>query len=52
MRYSVLASGSTGNALYIETDQVRLLVDAGLSGKQLEQHLRSIGVDPQTLTAC
>ncbi|MBO2531316.1 Phosphoribosyl 1,2-cyclic phosphodiesterase [Planifilum fulgidum] len=51
MKYSVLASGSTGNALYIETDQVRLLVDAGLSGKQLEQHLRSIGVDPKTLTA-
>lgn len=39
MRFSVLASGSTGNALYIETDEVRLLVDAGLSGRQLEQLL-------------
>lgn len=51
MKFSILASGSTGNALYIETDQIRLLVDAGLSGKQIEKHLRSIGVDPQSLSA-
>lgn len=37
MRFSVLASGSTGNAFYVETERERLLVDAGLSGKQLEQ---------------
>ncbi|GMB09787.1 phosphoribosyl 1,2-cyclic phosphodiesterase [Thermolongibacillus altinsuensis] len=36
MRFSVLASGSTGNAFYIETDRERLLVDVGLSGKQME----------------
>jgi phosphoribosyl 1,2-cyclic phosphodiesterase len=36
MRFSVLASGSTGNAFYVETDRERLLVDAGLSGKQME----------------
>ncbi|MDW2885215.1 MBL fold metallo-hydrolase [Exiguobacterium artemiae] len=33
--YSVLASGSTGNALYIESEQTRLLVDAGLTGKAM-----------------
>jgi phosphoribosyl 1,2-cyclic phosphodiesterase len=36
MHFSVLASGSTGNAIYVETDQNSFLVDAGLSGKQME----------------
>ena len=32
---SVLASGSTGNSLFIETNQKKVLVDAGLSGKKI-----------------
>ncbi|KKB37439.1 MBL fold metallo-hydrolase [Bacillus thermotolerans] len=36
MRFSVLASGSTGNAFYVETDKQSFLVDAGLSGKKME----------------
>lgn len=36
MRFSVLASGSTGNAIFVETDEHSFLVDAGLSGKQME----------------
>lgn len=36
MRFSVLASGSSGNATFIETDEHQFLVDAGLSGKKLE----------------
>ena len=43
MKFSVLASGSTGNAFYIESDETRLLVDAGLSGKQTEGLLEQIG---------
>lgn len=31
---SILASGSTGNSLYLESPQKRILVDAGLSGKK------------------
>lgn len=42
MRFSVLASGSTGNAFYVETNTHRLLVDAGLSGKQIEQLFQQI----------
>lgn len=34
-KISILASGSSGNSLYIESDKKRLLVDAGLSGKKL-----------------
>lgn len=51
MRFSILASGSTGNAIYVETDRIRLLIDAGLSGKQLEQRMRMIGADPSSLNA-
>ncbi|MCA1032278.1 MBL fold metallo-hydrolase [Bacillus timonensis] len=36
LHFSVLASGSTGNAFYVGTDKHSLLVDAGLSGKQME----------------
>ncbi|WJQ10629.1 MBL fold metallo-hydrolase [Geobacillus stearothermophilus] len=49
MRFSVLASGSTGNAFYVETDRQRLLVDAGLSGRQLEQLFAEIGRHPKQL---
>ncbi|OYD07946.1 MBL fold metallo-hydrolase [Paludifilum halophilum] len=51
MRYSILASGSTGNAIYVETEHIRILIDAGLSGKQLEKLLRSVGADPAQLDA-
>ncbi|MBA4494080.1 MBL fold metallo-hydrolase [Paenactinomyces guangxiensis] len=51
MRFSVLASGSTGNCIFIESERARVLVDAGLSGKQIEQRLQKIGIDPTTLTA-
>ncbi len=36
LRFSVLASGSTGNAIYVETEEHSFLVDAGFSGKQME----------------
>lgn len=51
MKFSVLASGSSGNSLYMESGDLRILVDAGLSGKQLEQRLQQIGIDPSTLSA-
>ncbi|RSK29167.1 MBL fold metallo-hydrolase [Bacillus sp. HMF5848] len=45
MQFSVLASGSTGNACYVEVGNTALLVDAGLSGKQLEAQCHKIGRD-------
>lgn len=36
MRFSVLASGSSGNAIFVESDEHQFLIDAGLSGKKLE----------------
>lgn len=49
LRFSVLASGSTGNAFYIESEQQRLLVDAGLSGKKMDGLFGKIDVDPSQL---
>lgn len=40
IRFSVLSSGSTGNATIIENEDVRLLVDTGLSMKRVEQLLQ------------
>ena len=43
LKVSVLASGSGGNATYIETPHQKLLIDAGLSGKKIEELMNSIG---------
>lgn len=51
MRFSVLASGSGGNACYVETRETRILIDAGLSGRELMRRLELIQVDPKTLDA-
>ncbi|WP_345241548.1 MBL fold metallo-hydrolase [Pontibacillus salipaludis] len=49
MHFSVLASGSTGNAFYIGTEKQKLLVDAGLSGKKLERVMSQVDLDPNDL---
>lgn len=51
LKYSVLASGSTGNAIYVENEDFKLLVDAGLSGKQVEKLMKEAGTDPGSLDA-
>ena len=51
MRFCVLASGSKGNSTYVETGATRILIDAGLSGKAIEQRLAAIQVDPSSLSA-
>jgi len=47
MRLVPLGSGSSGNATLIELEGLRLLVDAGLSARQLDLRLRQLGVEPQ-----
>lgn len=44
-QFSVLASGSTGNAIFVETEDHSFLVDAGLSGKQMEALFQKIDRD-------
>ncbi|WP_047980154.1 MBL fold metallo-hydrolase [Ornithinibacillus contaminans] len=50
LRFSVLASGSTGNAFYIESEKEKLLVDAGLSGKQMDKLFQEVNVAPEELS--
>lgn len=50
MRFSVLASGSTGNAFYVETEEHAFLVDVGLSGKAMEGLFQSIDRNMSKLT--
>lgn len=45
MKVSVLASGSTGNSIYIEDGEFNCLVDAGLTGKKIEELMKSINKD-------
>ena len=49
MRFAVLGSGSGGNSAVIECDGVRLMVDAGLSAKQLTLRLGLLGIDPASV---
>ncbi|MDO4540433.1 MAG: MBL fold metallo-hydrolase [Syntrophomonadaceae bacterium] len=51
MQVHVLASGSTGNAVYIAMGDKRVLVDAGISCRRITGGLRELGVDPSQLDA-
>ena len=44
-----LYSGSSGNSLFVETPNTKLLIDAGVSSKKIETALKSIDVDPSSL---
>ena len=43
MQFSILASGSTGNSVYVENESGAYLVDAGLTAKRIEAQLAKIG---------
>lgn len=51
MKVTVLGSGSTGNAVLIATEKTRVLVDAGLSAKQLLERVAAVGEDSGKLDA-
>ena len=46
-----LYSGSSGNCLFVENDNTKILVDAGESAKKIENALSSINVSPQEIDA-
>src|SRR6478672_10688365 len=49
MKLTVLGSGSTGNAVLIVAGNTRVLVDAGLSAKEIVRRLALVGEDAQQL---
>jgi phosphoribosyl 1,2-cyclic phosphodiesterase len=46
-----LASGSKGNCIYLGTKKTKVLIDAGISGKQIEERLLQIGVNLSEIEA-
>lgn len=44
MRLVSIASGSSGNCIYIGSENTHILVDAGISNKRIEQGLNEIGL--------
>lgn len=51
MRMTVLASGSKGNSSVIASERTRVLVDAGLSCRELLRRMALVGEDPTRLNA-
>jgi phosphoribosyl 1,2-cyclic phosphodiesterase len=51
MRMTVLASGSKGNSTVIASERTRLLIDAGLSCRELLKRMTLAGEDPAALDA-
>src|ERR1022692_3474237 len=51
VRFCVLASGSSGNSAFLATSKTRVLIDAGLSVKELTRRLAEIGEKPEDLDA-
>jgi phosphoribosyl 1,2-cyclic phosphodiesterase len=46
LKFCSLYSGSSGNSQFIKAGNTRILVDAGLSGKKLQQAMECIGENP------
>ena len=51
VRFTVLASGSKGNSTVVTGGHTRILVDAGLSCRELFKRMAAAGEDPGSLDA-
>ena len=49
VKLTILGSGSAGNCAYLETEETRLLIDAGFSGREIRDRLLTIGRTPESL---
>ena len=51
LRFTVLSSGSTGNAIVVANDEAKVLIDAGLSAKRVEHLMAEQEVAASELSA-
>lgn len=51
MKICSLASGSKGNCLYLESGDTRVLIDAGLSLREILLRMDAVGIDPSGVHA-
>lgn len=50
MRLVSIASGSSGNCIYVGTDTTHILIDAGISAKRIETGLSELGIKESELS--
>ena len=51
MRFTSIASGSSGNCTYIGSDNTHILIDAGVSKKRIEEGLKSLDLTLSDISA-
>lgn len=51
LRFQVLASGSSGNACLVWTDNTCVLVDAGLPARTIKERMKGSSIDPSQIDA-
>ena len=51
MKVAVLASGSSGNAIWVSSGSTAVLIDAGVSGRRISQATEGLGLDTSQLSA-
>ena len=51
LKFTTLASGSSGNAAVISCGQTHILLDAGISARRITTGMKELGIDPAALTA-
>lgn len=51
MKLQSIASGSSGNCIYVETKKNRILVDAGHSGRQIEMYMKMANLNIKDIDA-
>ncbi len=51
MNFTVLGSGSRGNAVLVESKDTSILIDAGFSGKQIAERMAKVGKDIDAVNA-
>lgn len=49
LNFCSLYSGSSGNSLLVETENTKLLIDAGVSSKKIETALTNLNIDPSSI---
>ena len=49
LNFCSLYSGSSGNSLFVQTENTKLLIDAGVSAKKIQEALEGLQVDPSSI---
>lgn len=51
MRFTTIASGSSGNCIYIGSDTTHILIDQGISAKRVIEGIEGLGIKPSEIDA-